>query len=136
MTMVNSASSDPGPGNAPGYAKYPEYQVTMAPFKGRVRVHLADLLLADSHSAILLTETDHSPVYYLPRADVRFELLEAMERSTYCPFKGHASYWRVAGRAAQHSEPIVWGYECPFDEVSSLSKYVAFYSDRVNLEAD
>ena len=131
MAMLNSVSN----GGGPGYIKNPEYDVTMTPFKGRVRVFHADHLLAESHSAILLTETDHSPVYYLPRADVRFDLLEEFEHSTYCPFKGHASYWRLGGKDAEQIVPIVWGYTTPFDELACLSKYVAFYSDRVRLEA-
>ena len=132
MAVLNSVSGDRGP----GYIKYPEHEVSMQPFKGRVRVYSADLLLADSHGAILLTETDHGPVYYLPRTDVRFDLLEAFERSTYCPFKGHASYWRIRGDAGEHAQPIVWGYANPYDEVSGLSEYVAFYSDQVRLEVE
>jgi len=134
MKAVFNAKENSGGG--PGYITYPEYEITTTPFKGRIRVFHADHLLAESHHAILLTETDHSRVYYLPRADVRFDLLEEFERSTFCPFKGHASYWRIGGEGAEQSAPIVWGYATPFEEVASLSEYVAFYSDRVRLEVE
>lgn len=128
--MLDTATS----GGGPGYIRYPDYDVSMQPFVGRIRVHIGETQLAESTSAILLTETDHSPVYYLPRADVRFDLLEALDDTTYCPFKGHATYWRVAGKGADHGKAVLWAYTSPFDEVSGLSEYVAFYSDRVRLE--
>jgi uncharacterized protein (DUF427 family) len=78
----------------------------------------------------LVLETKHDPVVYFPREDVRFELLEATGHSSFCPFKGEASYWsaRVNDRVEDN---VVWGYEEPFEEVAALKDYVSFYPDRV-----
>jgi len=122
-----------GSGNSgPGYAKYPEHTVKIQPFAGCVAVKTAGKVIAESRGAILLTESDYSPVYYLPRADVDFSQLEEVELSTLCPFKGYARYWRTV--AEENGQPVAWGYDTPYDEVETLSGYVAFYEDRITLE--
>ena len=52
--------------------------------------------------ARLLHETRLLPVYYVPRADVRFDLLEPTDRSTHCPFKGDARYWTIRSHGILH----------------------------------
>src|SRR5690606_15899149 len=71
------------------------------------------------------------PVYYVPRKDVRFDLLEATDHSTHCPFKGDARYWtvRAGGREAENA---VWGYDEPIEGAPDLSPYVAFYFGRMD----
>jgi len=120
--------------SGPGYQQLPNHHVEMQPYAGRVTVNAAGFLLADSFHAILLTETGYSPVYYLPCSDVDFSKLESLELSTYCPFKGQARYWRLAD--ADEGAPIAWGYDEPYSEVYSLLNYVAFYEDRVVVEAE
>ena len=61
----------------------------------RVRVMFDGETIADSKRAKLLHETGHLPVYYFPEEDVRMDLLEESDHTTYCPFKGDASYWSV-----------------------------------------
>jgi uncharacterized protein (DUF427 family) len=55
----------------------------------RVRVLFGGETVADSKRVKLMHEQGHLPVYYFPRSDVRMDL------TTYCPFKGDASYWSV-----------------------------------------
>jgi uncharacterized protein (DUF427 family) len=92
----------------------------------RVRVMFGGETIADSKRAKLLHETNHLPVYYFPMEDVRMELLEGSEHTTYCPFKGEASYWsvRVGDKVAENA---VWGYPEPIDSAPPLSGYLAFY---------
>ncbi|MGO9080082.1 MAG: DUF427 domain-containing protein [Streptosporangiaceae bacterium] len=52
------------------------------------------------------------PVYYFPRADVRFDLLEPTGHHTRCPFKGEASYYTVTA-GGQRAENAVWAYPQP-----------------------
>ena len=80
-----------------------------------------------------MRETKHDPVVYFPLQDVRFDLMEKTEHETFCPFKGEASYWtlRVEGGSEDN---VVWGYEDPFEQVTGLKGYVAFYPDRVELD--
>jgi uncharacterized protein (DUF427 family) len=92
----------------------------------RVRVVFNGETIADSRRAKLLHEAGHLPVYYFPREDVRWERLEESDHTTYCPFKGDASYWsvRVGERVAENA---VWGYPEPIDSCPPIAGYLAFY---------
>lgn len=116
---------------APGFKTNPDYRITFEPSPRRVRVVFNGEIIADSTTAHLLFETRHLPIYYFPRADLRFDLLRATDHSTYCPYKGTASYWSIAA-GDRVSENAVWGYPDPFAEVATISDYVAFYWNRVD----
>jgi uncharacterized protein (DUF427 family) len=92
----------------------------------RVRVMFNGEPVADSKRAKLMHETDHLPVYYFPKEDVRMELLEESDHTTHCPFKGEASYWSVKV-GDEVSENAVWGYPEPIDSCPPIAGYVAFY---------
>src|SRR4029077_20431924 len=77
---------------APGFKTNPDYRITFEPSPRRVRAVFNAATIADSTAAHLLFETRHLPIYYFPRRDVRFDLLRATDHSTYCPYKGTASY--------------------------------------------
>ncbi len=117
------------------YHKYPEYRVDLEPHPGRVRVTFAGEIIADSERAIVVNETKHAPVIYIPREDVRMDHLEGTDHQTFCPFKGEAAYWsiRVGGHLEQNA---VWTYPDPFDEVTALKDYVSFYQDRPELQQE
>jgi uncharacterized protein (DUF427 family) len=87
--------------------------------------------VADSTQAHLLFETQHLPVYYFPRSDVRMDLMTPTDHHTFCPYKGDASYWTVTvdGKAAENA---VWGYRDPFEEVAAIKDFVAFYWNRMD----
>jgi uncharacterized protein (DUF427 family) len=72
----------------------------------------------------------------LPEKDVRLDLMRPTEHHTRCPYKGEASYWtiEVPGEAGsiRRSENAVWAYPSPYDEVSRLAGYYAFYPNRVD----
>ncbi len=99
---------------APGFAKHPNHSVTFEPTSARVVARSGDTLIADTVGAIVVHESRHTDVLYVPREDVRMDALHATDSSTYCPFKGHASYWSIT--AADAAEDAVWSYETPFDE--------------------
>ena len=114
------------------FSKYPDYRVDLEPNSQRIHVSLAGETLADSTQTLTVRETKHDPVVYFPKQDVRFDLLEGTQHTTFCPFKGDASYWTARVRDGQLVEDnVVWGYADPFDEVAKLKGYVSFYPDRV-----
>jgi len=117
--------------SSPAYAKHPEHRVVLESKPGRVRALFAGETIADSTRAHLVRESRHDPIVYFPREDVRMAALEKREETTFCPFKGTASYWtiRVGGREA---ESAVWSYEDPYDEVAGLKDCMAFYLDRID----
>lgn len=111
------------------YDKHPDYRVDLEPNSQRVRVELGGEVIAESEQTLLVKETNLGPVIYIPRSDVDFDKLKATRHTTFCPFKGDASYWTVRA-AGREEENAVWGYDDPFDEVAGLEGYVAFYEDR------
>jgi len=116
---------------APGFQTNPDYRIIFEPSPRRVRAAFNGETIADSNSVHLLSETRHLPIYYFPRADVRFDLLCATDQHSYCPYKGTAFYWSIAV-GDQVSENAVWGYPEPFAEVAAIKDYVAFYWNRID----
>jgi uncharacterized protein (DUF427 family) len=99
-------------------------RVWVEPTARRVRAVLGGVALVDSTRALLLFETEHLPVYYVPIADVRMDLLTATGRRTHCPLKGDASYWTVTvgDRVAENA---VWGHPDPLPGCPDISRHVA-----------
>ena len=114
--------------------RIPEYAVAISPYEGTVTVKSGDTVIAESKSALLIQETRHDDVYYLPREDVDLPSLESTDLSTYCPFKGHASYWSYKGNS--DLENFVWSYEAPYEQVDALTGYMSFYTNKVDQVVD
>jgi uncharacterized protein (DUF427 family) len=127
------------PGPAPGFASRPDYRVDLIPENRRISVTFAGVAIADSKAVLRVEETDHAPVYYVPEKDVRLDLLHPTGHHTRCPYKGEASYWTIevpgSSGSPRRSENAVWGYRTPYDEVSGLAGYYAFYPNRVDAVA-
>lgn len=108
------------------------HKITISPADAHVEVAVGGQKLADSDRAVLLTETGMPARYYLPREDVRTELLRPTAHETTCPFKGRASYWSVqAGDELQ--ENLVWSYPTPIPEAEPIAGLMCFYNERVEL---
>ena len=120
---------------APGFEKHPGYAVDIEVKDVRLRVLAGATVIADSTHPVAVTETKHHPVWYLPLDDVDASIITATATSTFCPFKGYASYWTIS-TAHGDLEDVMWSYREPFDECLELKDYVAFYTDRVDLEID
>lgn len=117
---------------APGFVKKPEHQVRLSPAQTRIVVILGGETVADSTAAILCEETGHAPVYYVPMVDTRADAFTPTAGSTYCPYKGRASYWSI-GAGGTRAENAAWSYDLPYDECAALAKHVAFYGDKVEV---
>ena len=57
-----------------------------------VEVHVDGVRVAHSARAVFLYETGLPTRFYLPKEDVRQDLLVASDHHTRCPYKGRASY--------------------------------------------
>lgn len=107
----------------------PHYVMTFDPLPCRVRVELGGETVADTTDARVMYELGHAPVYYLPRAALREDLLTPTAHHTHCPYKGDASYWTVrAGERA--AENAVWSYLDPYPEIAVLGGWMGLYWDR------
>jgi len=114
--------------SGPGYRQHPEHRITTQPAGLRVQVTVKGEVIADTRDAIAMKEGDYPVVYYVPRKDVKMDRLVRTSHTTYCPFKGHASYYSLASGP----ENAVWSYEQPYDEVSVIRERLAFYPSKVD----
>ncbi len=100
-----------------------------------VVVSVAGTVVADSSRPTILFETGLPPRYYLPKADVRMDLLSPTPTSTGCPYKGFARYWSVAIDGELY-EDLVWGYDDPLPESAPVKELVCFYNEKIDLVVD
>lgn len=111
----------------------PDHPITISPARQRIRIFSGDRQIADSDNTLVLQEASYPAVYYVPRSDADMATLSRSEKTTYCPYKGEASYFSV--RSAEGDlEDAVWSYETPFAAVGQIAGHLAFYPDKVRIE--
>jgi uncharacterized protein (DUF427 family) len=112
------------------HARDPYKRVDVLHSSRHVRVVVAGEVVADSRRPSVLFETGLPARYYLPKADVRMDLLEPTETETRCPYKGLASYYsaRIGPTVVQD---IAWCYRHPIPECSKIENLICFYNERV-----
>jgi uncharacterized protein (DUF427 family) len=119
----------PGPGQESAW-DYPR-PPRLEPVRERIRVVVDGIVIADTLRAFRVLETSHPPGYYLPRQDVRMDLLRPSPSSSHCEWKGAASYWSLVSGA--HEVPdLAWSYERPSPGFETIRGYLAFYASRVD----
>ncbi|HEX3566605.1 MAG TPA: DUF427 domain-containing protein [Acidimicrobiales bacterium] len=117
------------------WGRYPDYRIDLVPFRGTARAWHDDLLIAESTSALRVLEKDHVERLYFPESDVRFDLFEANDHHSICPFKGEADYWTLTA-ADPAQEDVIWAYPTPLDEVAGLKGHVGVYHERLRVELE
>ena len=109
----------------------PDHPITVEPSNAHVLVRVAGHTVADTRNALSLQEADYPAVLYLPREDVDQSLLARTDHTTYCPYKGDASYYSIPV-GGEKSVNAIWTYESPHPAMARIKDYVAFYPDRVD----
>jgi uncharacterized protein (DUF427 family) len=109
----------------------PDHPISIEANPSRVIVKVGGKVIADTRDALTLREAHYPPVQYIPRRAVDMTALTRSEHTTYCPYKGEASYYNVPA-GGDRSLNAVWTYEMPFEAVAQIKDYVAFYPDRVD----
>lgn len=100
-----------------------------------VRIELDGVTLAESRRPYLLFETGLRVRYYLPKTDVRMDLLEPSPKVTHCPYKGSAEHVSARLGGERHPE-IAWSYRTPLPESEKIAGLVAFYDEKVDVYVD
>jgi uncharacterized protein (DUF427 family) len=109
----------------------PDHPISIEANPSRVVVKAGGQVIADTREALTLREASYPAVQYIPRRDVDMAALTRSEHTTYCPYKGDASYYSIPA-GGDRSLNAVWSYEIPFDAMVQIKDYVAFYPDRVD----
>ena len=111
------------------------HPITVTPTPGRVRVLVGETVIAESDSSLTLQEASYAPVHYVPLSDIDPAVLIRTETSTYCPFKGDASYYSVSTPEGTVVD-AGWTYDEAYDAVAGIAGHVAFYPDRVTVTVE
>lgn len=118
----------PGPGQESvwDYPRPPRLEDSVQ----HIQVVFNDVVIADTYRAKRVLETSHPPSYYIPPEDMRLEHFTRTARSTFCEWKGQASYYTITV-GDQRADNVAWFYPNPTPEFASLKDYVAFYPSRM-----
>ena len=108
------------------------HRIRTQPYDGRVRVERGGVVLAETDRAVRLDETGAPARFYLPREDVRLDLLVRSPTTSHCPFKGDATYWSAPG-----ADDAFWVYEAPSEpDALPIARMFAPSPRRVDVRVD
>jgi uncharacterized protein (DUF427 family) len=100
-----------------------------------VVVALGDSTIARSRRSLRILETSHPPTYYVPPADVDFSFLTPAPGTSFCEWKGAATYWTVTASGIV-VEAGAWSYPDPTPDYAELADHLAFYPARFTCTID
>lgn len=94
-------------------------------------MHLGGHTIASTTNGWRVLETSHPPVYYFPPDDVDWTLLSETSRTTFCEWKGTATYLDVVtdGRVVPE---FGWRYLAPTKRFAPILGHVAFYAHKAD----
>ncbi|KAK5998598.1 hypothetical protein PT974_00979 [Cladobotryum mycophilum] len=97
---------------------------------GRAKATIDGTVLADTTSWAVVEGN-----VYFPPDSVKGDHLSRTELSTYCPWKGDASYYTidVNGKTFDNA---AWFYEKPFEKAVDIKDFVAFYKTKVDVTVE
>jgi uncharacterized protein (DUF427 family) len=117
------------------YPPNPYHRIDCRPTRRRLRVEVAGTTLVDTDDTIILFETSLDPKLYVAPAHVRTDLLRRSDTTTYCNYKGEATYWSavVDGTVV---DDVAWTYEDPLPESEQIRGWFSFDAERIDVVAE
>lgn len=113
------------------HARDPYTRIDVAHSSREVRVEINGVTVAETIRPTLLFETGLPTRYYIPKVDVKMELLQPSDTLTRCPYKGEARYYSVK-TGDKRAEDIAWYYPYPTTEASKIASLICFYQERID----
>jgi len=118
-----------------GHPRNPYHRIDILHSERALRVDVGRITLVDTRDTLVVYETALEPKLYVDPRHVQMDALERSATTTYCPYKGTASYWSY--RAGEDTvEDVAWSYEDPLPESVPLSGFLSFEESRVSLRHD
>lgn len=127
MARQDRIEPQPGQESVWDYPRPPRLE----PVEDRLRIVFDGITVADTLSGYRVLETSHPPVFYIPPADVRVDLLEPAPGQSLCEFKGVARYWTLR-HGTRASERVAWSYPDPTVTFMAIKDALAFYASKVD----
>jgi uncharacterized protein (DUF427 family) len=113
----------------------PYHRIDVLRSDRHLRVSRDGELLADTHRALALFESNLPTRWYLPREDV-VAGLGPSDTITRCPYKGDASYHSVTLSGGETAADLIWTYADPLPEVGRIAGLLCFFNEKVDIELD
>lgn len=117
------------------YPPNPYHRVDCRPSQRRLRVVVAGTVLVDTDDTVVLFETAMPARLYVSPEHVRTDLLKRTSTSTYCNYKGDATYWSVVLTDGV-VEDAAWSYEDPLPESLQIGGFLSFDAAKVAVQAE
>jgi uncharacterized protein (DUF427 family) len=115
------------------HAKDPYLRVEALRSSRRVQAFVGGELVADTRRPVLVLETGLVTRYYIPKQDVRLDLLVPSDTFTLCPYKGRAAYYSVRVGDELH-EDAIWYYRHPLRDLLKAENHLCFWQERDDTE--
>ncbi|WP_236788537.1 DUF427 domain-containing protein [Amycolatopsis sp. GM8] len=113
----------------------PHKRVDILASSRHVRIEIDGVTVAESRNPRLLFETGLPTRYYLPKTDLRLDLIEPSDTITRCPYKGEAEYYSLRVGDQLHND-VVWYYRTTLPESQKVQGLVCFYDEKVDVFVD
>ena len=117
------------------YPPNPYHRVDCRPTQRRLRVSVNGIGLVDTHDTVILFETALEPRLYVDPSQVRTELLRQSDTTSYCNYKGFATYWSAVVDN-QVVEDVAWSYPDPPPESLPIKGFLSFDATRADVVAE
>lgn len=111
----------------------PDHPIEIFEQAGRITVAAAGRRIAETRHALALKEAELPLVIYMPRDNGVLEFLERSDHTTWCPYKGEASYFHIKSPDGGLIKDAVWTYETPFPAVAAIKNHLAFYTSKIDV---
>jgi uncharacterized protein (DUF427 family) len=130
MALRNRPTPEPA---APGQESVWDYPrpPRLEEFSGLITVELGGETIASTMHAWRVLETSHPPTYYLPRASFRPGSLRPAPGSSWCEWKGQASYLDLVS-ATKVAPAAGWTYLGPTPPFRAIAGAVAVMAAKVD----
>jgi uncharacterized protein (DUF427 family) len=134
--MRRPTPDQPGPGQESvwDYPRPPRLEYS----DRHVRVVLGGEVIADTRRALRILETSHPPAWYLPAEDFVDGALVRAAGSSFCEWKGVATYLDLVGGGVRAAS-AAWTYPDPVQAYAALAGHVSLYpaaTDRCEVDGE
>jgi uncharacterized protein (DUF427 family) len=116
----------PGQESVWDYPRPPRLERTTS----RLEVRHDGVTIASTTRGFRVLETSQPPAFYFPPDDVDLDRVELRTQTSFCEWKGLASYWSIT--TGRRSDDAAWSYPSPTPAFVAITDHLAFYPQRVD----
>lgn len=117
------------------YPPNPYHRVDCRPTTRRLRVAVDDATLVDTTDTVIVFETAVQTRLYVDPSHVRTDLLRRSDTTSYCNYKGHATYWSAL-LGDRVVADVAWCYDDPLPETVPIKGFLSFDTERAEVWAE